>query len=707
MRGIKIWTPVVVIISLVVFYVINNHFWQKNDGIPAYNDQAHHLTNYLSIVRNLENSSINENGMYYDVDSQYAPLYYASAAAWTRLSGESRSAAVFINIFFYLILLISVYGIGRKAFGPGQGLAACLLLSFYPYVFGASRVFIIEFSLCALAALSVCLLFYSQGLLNSRLTIAAAVACLLGMLTKQSFIIYVIGPLLLTLKDAFRQRIKPRRILVFLGIGLILPALFYCFFLFRGTWQLFQMHFIDASLFSPIDYWQRNLYYFLLLPDQMNWLNLFVFIISFALYVRLKHKDKLFLLTWLLVPYAILFFAPLKNSRYSLPVLPAIALISAWGIFMVKSPLRRNILLGLVLAFGLAMHYALFFDIDLYGKIALKWKLPNYGLWPYAEYVHRPLHKNLYESQRQLFRILKDNAFAGQANTIGITDYDYRSSKSSACAWCPFEKNQVSDNFTLVNEWGMQYFIIQNRLPYSVYMLSSNEKVAASGKEMPFDLLVTVCPLSDIFPALAGDYKLCGQISLPSDNSGIYCYVRTVPVRPSDNFYSQWTKERCDNDLISAAQENFRKKKYKTSIKLLNQSLEDKHLSERLKGIAYIGLANNYVGKMERDLGITRQLFFPLERFFYPGKAKSYFKKASEYIEATNALTPSFYSGLGYLYLKENKADLALQYLTLGLASYPRDNSQKEYVDICTNIGYCYLQTKNFGKAKDYFLNKQ
>ncbi|MFH0984784.1 MAG: glycosyltransferase family 39 protein [Candidatus Omnitrophota bacterium] len=814
---IKPFVPLGILVFLVGFYFLNNIAWLALNSVPPYNDSAHHLTNYRVILHSLDGSLSAQQMGDYKERFLYAPLYYFLPVLAALFFGDADYLYIPFNLLFYVILLVAVYASGKKLFGVREGITACLILSIYPYIYGSTRIFVIEGALCSLAALCVCFLLYSEELRKTRFTVAAALVCLLGMLTKQSFLIYVAGPLAFTIAKAAFRRDAFKKVILLVCVGVVLPAILS---FNPGTITLFKNHFNDAQLYAPGNPWTRAFYYVLLLPDQINMLSLVVFIAGLAGYVFTKTKDRAFVLVWLLTPLIILTCAPLKSSKYSLPLLAVIALISSGGLYaIVKKPVVRYACLSVILGFGVFVHYALLWDIRLPVN-PLTGKGMRLDLAPYLEYAHKPKNNHLDKVQGELFKVLRAACPSGGIHHVGITGHDLYPNGLITPATFRF-----TDNFIVVNEWGMKSYILQHQLPLMVRTLKKIPDYDASDGVLQCDLLVTVLPLEEFYPEACLFYDLAATLVVPSDKSRIYVYskkrprfdkvyeeifralqahiipnriyhigntgffafpkeqmnpseferadnfvivnepgmksfisrrqlpltVRTLGNKPDyyasegisdcdflvmalplsefypqvSRFYdrmatlvvpsdgskiyiyaknkkpgsaaaveSQWIKEASGDVRMQRAQAAFREGRYGVSTKLLEEFLAGKEARGHTYATACVGLASSYVELMVRDATVSKDCF---------SKAEHYFNEALKAMDASDPLASAAYSGLGYLYLSKRSYGRALSYLNQGLADYSKEDRLKEYGDLLTNIGYCYLGMKDPAKAKEYF----
>lgn len=65
---------------------------------------------------------------------QNGPLYYLLLRGWIALAGQSEYAMRFFALFFGVLGVPLIYGLGRRLFNPDVGLFAALLITFSPYL---------------------------------------------------------------------------------------------------------------------------------------------------------------------------------------------------------------------------------------------------------------------------------------------------------------------------------------------------------------------------------------------------------------------------------------------------------------------------------------------------------------------------------------------------------------------------------------------
>jgi 4-amino-4-deoxy-L-arabinose transferase-like glycosyltransferase len=230
--------PWLLIGGLVVFHAVNNWLWlDKNVTLTGW-DRPRHLAQSITYARMLSPITLRS---LFDVmvwDSIRPPLFPASASILYWLFGWSSDVATMVNVIYMAILLAATYGIGKRWGGRWLGMASVALLACFPMFYAMSRYFYLEFGLTALVALSVFLLLATDCFQRRGLSLLFGLSLGLGLLTKRTFAVFVVGPVIVAilasgLLPAFWQRLRQRphlywkkALLALLG-GLALAALWY------------------------------------------------------------------------------------------------------------------------------------------------------------------------------------------------------------------------------------------------------------------------------------------------------------------------------------------------------------------------------------------------------------------------------------------------------------------------------------------------
>jgi len=260
--------------------------------------------------------------------------------------GISHDTAVVSNQFFFLMLILSIFGIGRVLFNSTTGLLAAFIISFYPAVFGFSRIYMLTFPVLSVASLCVYLLVKSDGFKDRKYAILFALACGLGVLLRPRFLVYIFIPTLFyILKDLVSLYEQKRDLIKFpakqIVVNIFLSIVLFCFFL--SPWISFESFLKYTNyqrMWSSLPNFQNiipTLSYYLqvLFGVQLHWLFSFLFLMGLliSLFSRNKKPKIYFLIVWFVFSLIILSSFGLKQyTRLVIPLCAPLALITSAGL---------------------------------------------------------------------------------------------------------------------------------------------------------------------------------------------------------------------------------------------------------------------------------------------------------------------------------------------------------------------------------------
>jgi len=300
----------------------------------------------------------------------YPPLHLLMALPFYMLGGFSPGMAILSSLPAALVLVVSVYHLGKELHSKQAGIFAAALTMLLPDVFAFSRTFHIEFTLTATVALSLALMLKSRGFSKPFYTLAFGLSVALGLLTKPTFTPFVIGPLFLyaisSYLDMRRSRQPPREMVRraawlagSLLLGILLASVWYIpriqDYIFRDA-TVRTEHAPPELLNMPVVAW-----YFSVLPlEQLGFLLLVLSTSSFAYLFVKRRWSATFLALWIVIPcfMFILLFPTVRNPRYMTPYLPSFALIVAVTCMSLRSRWRK-IAMSLVLSAALLQFFAI------------------------------------------------------------------------------------------------------------------------------------------------------------------------------------------------------------------------------------------------------------------------------------------------------------------------------------------------------------
>lgn len=347
---------------LVIWWLLHvgvNLVWLKVDTRPPFWDTAGHAITAIQFSRLpfVQDFSTALRGLL--TTSRYPPLVYGLSAFLAVPFWPTTDVFNAVHALFLGVLLLSVYAIGREFGGRQAGLLAAFVVSMYPLIYGLERHYLLDVPLVAMVALSNWRLVCTDRFEQRGASLLYGLSLGLGMLTKWAFAIFALGPFLVQAVRLFSARSKRRWINMMLGLGAgAATAAPWHIYNFRSSLRFMSLMPIYGRaegdpVIASLESWGYYLHAFI--DDQV----LLPFAVAFAIGLiallrRPEFRHEAFLLaSWIVVPYSFSSLSPNKDPRYTMPYLPAVAVITGLGLVLLQ---RRTLRLGLV---GLLALYAM------------------------------------------------------------------------------------------------------------------------------------------------------------------------------------------------------------------------------------------------------------------------------------------------------------------------------------------------------------
>ncbi len=326
-------TAIALILFLVVFHGVNNYVVMQKDTVFFTSQSGSMYMGAASLTREFGRISLRGclKLLTWHYANLYPVVYPGFSAMFLSLFGFSQDNAVMSNLVWLGILLTAVYAITSTLFNRKSALMSVLILSFLPGIVAASRGFTKDLALAAMIAASLAFLLISQGLEHRLPALLFGLTLGLTALTYPSFILFVIGPLIV---GAFVPVVKACRDSGIAAsknrlVNLLFAAIIV--FLLASPWYVthaldflgVQMNEVDPpeGLHRPIG-WALQRHF----PQPL----FAVLTISLILFF-FDARGRAFLLGWILLPLVFYTLLDLNASyhilRYILPVIPAGAIL--------------------------------------------------------------------------------------------------------------------------------------------------------------------------------------------------------------------------------------------------------------------------------------------------------------------------------------------------------------------------------------------
>ncbi len=178
---------------LVFFHVVNDWVYLNTRVTILYRDWPSHLSRTLMYDEILRQISLRTLFEAMTRTWYRPPLPWLPSVPLYRVFGKSDDVAIMGNSVFMVILILSVYGIGKKLHSKWAGLLAAFLVSTTPILFNLSRLPYPDYAVTAMVACTMNWLLRVEGFRHRGYSLLLGLSLGLGMLTKQPFIIFV-GP---------------------------------------------------------------------------------------------------------------------------------------------------------------------------------------------------------------------------------------------------------------------------------------------------------------------------------------------------------------------------------------------------------------------------------------------------------------------------------------------------------------------------------
>jgi hypothetical protein len=184
-------------IATVALFLGITLWWLMQDrSIPVF-DAGVRLSQAIIVYEHLRSGSV---GTALTTTTPYPPFSYLVGALGLWVGGLGVSPPIMAeNFLFAPLLALGCYQVGRLAFGSRAGLLAVIFALGSPLLTAQFHVFMIDAPETAMVAVSVWLILASEHFSRIWVSVAAGVAVGLGMLTKEPFVLFVAGVVLVTM----------------------------------------------------------------------------------------------------------------------------------------------------------------------------------------------------------------------------------------------------------------------------------------------------------------------------------------------------------------------------------------------------------------------------------------------------------------------------------------------------------------------------
>jgi hypothetical protein len=506
------WPARLLLIGLVVLLMAVTIVWLSIDRRPPDSDHANHLERALRCHRILADGAPHPLRRILEESSFYPPVVPCLAGLLYFVAPVVPLTAQAVMLAFLVVGVAAVFALGRRLDGEAAGVLAAFFFGTAPFVVYSLVNFQLDLPLAAMVAVALYVLVRADGFARPPWCVMLGFVLGLGMLTKPPFATYVLPAIVWCLWSARRQPGTRRRLAwlaVALIIGMILSIPWYGPRLLALPMQIVNRSFKQAAEAGQVEaltpaglsfYPRVFLPQFGLLAGPLCAVSLFA----------LLRKPRARALLWLstLAPFVLYSLIQNKNLRYTLPILPAAALVTAMGVTMLHARWRRGVIAA-CLAVG-----------------ALQVSMTAFGVPrpPVLALFQMPLPISFPPSPAdwQEDRVLDDVAWASggaHATVAVVPNYNFFSVSNFR-----YEALRRRLPFEMTRGWtgpplGVDFVILKTGSQGPSYTVEKSERLARAFAEDPY--------LAEVFPVIA-------EYPLPDGSRGILRARRVPTVRGVD-----------------------------------------------------------------------------------------------------------------------------------------------------------------------------
>ena len=309
--------------------------WVSIDRRPPEWDHANHLERAVECYRILSEPGHDRLREILDVSSFYPPIVPCAAGLLYFVFPMTPITAQAVMLGFLALGLAATFALGRHLFDVETGLLAAFFLGTAPFVVYSLTNFQLDLPLAAMVAAMLYVLVRTEGFSRPGWCAAVGVALGLGMVTKPPFAGYVLPVFGWAVWQALRAADRRRRLGWLAGalaIGAAIALPWYGPRILGLPLQIANRSFKFAAQEAQAGYLSAEslLYYPRVLPSQLGPLATVLFLWGIWTARRLR-DSRAFLWLAAVVPFALFSLIQNRNLRYTLPILPAAALLAAVG----------------------------------------------------------------------------------------------------------------------------------------------------------------------------------------------------------------------------------------------------------------------------------------------------------------------------------------------------------------------------------------
>lgn len=344
------------VFALTLAALLSNLLWILFDRVPPIWDMAGHTERGVWLAQLILHGHLKTALI---LPGIYPPLVYWTTLPWYFLTGWQMDAPLFGLLPWLAAYIAAVYALALKiGLSKNRAVGAAALSLTYPLLGHFTRIFDLDFPLSAAVIAAIAALLYSDYFSRRKRSVAFGVLAAASFLVKWTAPVFLLAPvawsLIVVVREKELRSARLKNVLIALAI-VIAGAAPWC--ILHAQDVLRSVSATQDNIFS-VPYatlwsWGNAGFYLQWIIRGISW-PLAIFAAVGIVGGFWKNKTRsLWLALCILMPYIIFTFAlHSKESRYLLPLLPLLAIWTAWGLPEKTIWLRRATfaVLGIVAA---------------------------------------------------------------------------------------------------------------------------------------------------------------------------------------------------------------------------------------------------------------------------------------------------------------------------------------------------------------------
>lgn len=314
-------------------YAISTLVWISKNQAPPCWDPADHVRFALDYYRPLAAFDLPAFARAFFLDTHYyAPAYHLLVAAVFPVTGAGLMGAGVANLLLLAALMAALYMLGRALYARAAGLLAAIIAPAYHINAALMHEFFLDFALMCWSGVTLWLLYRAREFASRRDSLLLGAGLGLGLLCKQPFLFFFALPVAYTTISALYRRrgAAAPNIALALAAAAAIAALWYLPHL-EDVRRIYEINRAAAANENdpPLFTYFSNLHYVHELGSgQMQFPFFALFLIGLVVSLCYYRRESMPLYLTIVGGLAIFTCIANKDIRYTMPLLPAVALIS-------------------------------------------------------------------------------------------------------------------------------------------------------------------------------------------------------------------------------------------------------------------------------------------------------------------------------------------------------------------------------------------